>query len=850
LICCHDHAVAFCLNYLAVFKIFLYILLRLDLCNAICFYSGFAVTAPRSLLLMFLFVPLFLWWPCIIICALCTTNVKECPQNCTCLNYSVNCSELSLNKLPILPADIIALNASFNNLATICDHSLLALKRLQHLHLDYNNIHTLESNCFGSLSALQVLTLVKNKLRRIPKEAFVTLQQLRKLNLSRNRLRKIDWFSFKGLHKVQILHLERNALSSINDGAFGNLAQLLELYLNNNKLTSVGQTWLYGLEKLEKLILSSNSVSMIESKGWRFCQRLLILDLSKNRLSALNSNIFSYLQRLEKLDLSENAISRIDEKALSSLGNLEFLDLSSNELSDVFMSGQHIFLGLSKVKVLKLNNNKLRSLPNNVFRGLDQLTRLELLNNPIIIFAEDSIPRIETLEMIWLNSSDVLCNCKSKWLISFLQKATLIGEHLRMARCKYPPKHAGNLLISVPLDQLTCDVYWPKPEILEQPQAIIGLQGATVTFNCSAICTGGCNVLIYWSKNDQRLYSSTEEGISDRLENEGNRTWTSYLTIEAVDEPDSGFYRCHVINELTMTVSNHVSLTVQIPPFFTKRPENTVATVGGTIRLECAASGQPDPMIFWQKDGGHDFPAARERRFHVMPSDVVFFIVLAKYQDSGVYSCIANSTAGFAKAEARLTVLDRGALVMTSTDKAVDLGKTAVLQCDSQEDKIADGRAIIQWSHNGQPFKLDKRRFIAGRGQMLVIVEARASDQGIYTCELNGNVRRTLRLIVKELSNEASKKFHSKSKSDDAKDDGKKNDDNELSSTNVKNRRDNGFDMLSTAGIVIAVVVLCVVLTSFVWLCFIWRNRRPASVVVAIRPDPLELSAVSTDVGL
>ncbi|KRZ33587.1 Leucine-rich repeats and immunoglobulin-like domains protein 2 [Trichinella pseudospiralis] len=743
------------------------------------------------------------------------------------------------------------MNASFNNLATICDHSLLALKRLQHLHLDYNNIHALESNCFQSLSALQVLTLVKNKLRRIPKEAFITLQQLRKLNLSRNRLRKIDWFSFKGLHKVQILHLERNALSLINDGAFGNLAQLLELYLNNNKLTSVGQTWLYGLEKLEKLVLSSNSVSMIESKGWRFCQRLLILDLSKNRLSALDSNIFSYLQRLEKLDLSENAISRIDEKALSSLGNLEFLDLSNNQLSDVFMSGQHIFLRLSKLKVLKLNNNKLRSLPSNVFRGLDQLTRLELLNNPIIIFAEDSIPRIETLEIIALNSSDVLCNCKSKWLISFFQKTTLIDEHLLMARCKYPPKHAGNLLMSIPLDQLTCDVYWPKPEILEQPQAIIGLQGATVTFNCSAVCTGGCNVLIYWSKNDQRLYSSIEEGISDRLENEGNRTWTSYLTIEAVDEPDSGFYRCHVINELTMTVSNHVSLTVQIPPFFTKRPENTVATVGGTIRLECAASGQPDPMIFWQKDGGHDFPAARERRFHVMPSDVVFFIVLAKYQDSGVYSCIANSSAGFAKAEARLTVLDRSALVMTSTDKTVDLGKTAVLQCDSREDKIADGRTVIQWSHNGQPFKLDKRRFIAGRGHMLVIVEARAGDQGIYTCELNGNAR-TLRLIVKELSNEASKKFHSKSKSDDDKDDEKKNDDNnnELSSTNVKSRRENGFDILSTAGIVIVVVVLCVVLTSFVWLCFIWRNRRPASVVVAIRPDPLELSAVSTDIGL
>lgn len=78
---------------------------------------------------------------------------------------------------------------------------------------------------------------------------------------------------------------------------------------------------------------------------------------------------------------------------------------------------------------------------------------------------------------------------------------------------------------------------------------------------------------------------------------------------------------------------------------------------GATARLECAAVGHPSPQIAWQKDGGTDFPAARERRMHVMPEDDVFFIVDVKTEDIGVYSCTAQNTAGAISANATLTVL-------------------------------------------------------------------------------------------------------------------------------------------------------------------------------------------------
>lgn len=78
---------------------------------------------------------------------------------------------------------------------------------------------------------------------------------------------------------------------------------------------------------------------------------------------------------------------------------------------------------------------------------------------------------------------------------------------------------------------------------------------------------------------------------------------------------------------------------------------------GAMARLECAAEGHPAPQISWQKDGGTDFPAARERRMHVMPEDDVFFIANVKMEDMGTYSCLAQNIAGGLAASASLTVL-------------------------------------------------------------------------------------------------------------------------------------------------------------------------------------------------
>ncbi|KFD45324.1 hypothetical protein M514_13800 [Trichuris suis] len=753
------------------------------------------------------------------------TNASEqsCPNGCLCEWPSVvNCTHLSADNVLTLPSTTKILNISCNQLQSLCRLPLLGLQHVQSLYADSNAISAVQKECFENFTSLQELSLVKNKLRKISKEAFAPLSRLELLDLSRNRLRRIDWFSFKGLNNLRSLRLERNGLAVIHDGAFGTLDQLLELYLNNNRLITVGRGWLYGLERLNKLVLSNNAIERVDSEGWRFCMRLTTLDLSKNAIRSIDSKTFSYLESLQNLDLSSNSISQMHQKALSVLPNLKYLDLSYNKLSEVFMSGQHIFQGLSALKVLKLNGNQLRSLPANVFQGLSRLDHLQLLDNPIVVFSEDAISSIGIPAILLINSTKLLCNCKSKWLVVFVQKLDPSSPSTATT-CAYPTSLNGKTLTQLSIDLLTCDDFWPRPIIVDQPKAVTAIQGDTVAFNCSAQCAD-CSLLFYWSKNDVRLYPFRNNGLSTSVQRNATGSWIASLTVEAVDETDAGLYRCHAINELTVSLSDKVPLNVQIPPYFVKKPANVAVTVGGTLRMECAAAGSPTPSISWQKDGGENFPAAKERRMHVMPTDDVFVIVPVKETDSGLYACIAESTAGLTKVEVEVVVLDRKKAPSSMSDKTVSSGEMAVLECDH------DGSA--EWFHNGKPLRSGQRIFISRQGQMLVIIEANARDQGVYACRYKGGSR-SARLVVRD-----SQDANSKKKSGTTK-----NSNGAPVSPNIQ--RSKKFDLVGATGLVIVVIVLCIITTSSVSLCIIQRCRREPSLLVSFRQDPLEIAAVT-----
>lgn len=108
-------------------------------------------------------------------------------------------------------------------------------------------------------------------------------------------------------------------------------------------------------------------------------------------------------------------------------------------------------------------------------------------------------------------------------------------------------------------------------------------------------------------------------------------------------------------------------------PKFTKQPTNVTVQASSTVRLDCAVDGDPKPQIYWQFNFGNDFPAARERRMHVMPQDDAFFIVQTKASDQGVYTCTAENPAGIIRANATVQVCKYFASIWASNKSSARL---------------------------------------------------------------------------------------------------------------------------------------------------------------------------------
>ncbi|KAJ8245551.1 hypothetical protein GJAV_G00271950 [Gymnothorax javanicus] len=307
-----------------------------------------------------------------------------------------------------------------------------------------------------------------------------------------------------------------------------------------------------------------------------------------------------------------------------------------------------------------------------------------------------------------------------------------------------------------------------------------------------------------WKKDNEALTDGEVHNQAHMRALPGDVTeYTTTLRLRNVDFASEGRYQCVISNHFGSSYSSKAKLTVNMLPSFTKMPMDLTVRAGATARLECAAGGHPSPQIAWQKDGGTDFPAARERRMHVMPEDDVFFIVDVKTEDIGVYSCTAQNSAGAILANATLTVLETPSFLRPLADRTVGRGETAVLQC------IAGGSPTprLDWTKDDSPLLATERHFFAAGNQLLIIVDAAEGDAGRYTCEMSnplGTARGDVRLAVLPGPNC----------------------DPVQAGMGVGGGAGSDGDGWTTVGIVVIAVVCCVVGTSLVWVVIIYHTRR------------------------
>uniref|UniRef100_A0A8D1KJS0 Ig-like domain-containing protein n=1 Tax=Sus scrofa TaxID=9823 RepID=A0A8D1KJS0_PIG len=652
-------------------------------------------------------------------------------------------------------------------------------------NLASNRISTLESGAFDGLSrSLLTLRLSKNRITQLPVKAF-KLPRLTQLDLNRNRIRLIEGLTFQGLDSLEVLKLQRNNISKLTDGAFWGLARMHVLHLEFNSLAEVNSGSLYGLTALHQLHLSNNSISRINRDGWSFCQRLHELILSFNNLTRLDEESLADLSSLSILRLSHNSISHIAEGAFRGLKSLRVLELDHNEISGTIEDTSGAFTGLDSLSKLTLFGNKIKSVAKRAFSGLEGLEHLNLGENAIRSVQFDAFVKMKNLKELHISSDSFLCDCQLKWLPPWLLGRMLQG--FVTATCAHPESLKGQSIFSVPPESFVCDDL-PKPQIITQPETTTAVVGRDIRFTCSAASSSSSPMTFAWKKDSEVLANADMENFAHVRAQDGEvMEYTTILHLRRVTFGHEGRYQCVITNHFGSTYSHKARLTVNVLPSFTKMPHDIAIRTGTMARLECAATGHPNPQIAWQKDGGTDFPAARERRMHVMPDDDVFFITDVKVDDMGVYSCTAQNSAGSISANATLTVLETPSLAVPLEDRVVSVGETVALQCKA----TGSPPPRITWLKGGRPLSLTERHHFTPGNQLLVVQNVVAEDAGRYTCEMS-NALGTARA-------------HS-----------------QLSILPTPGCRKDG----TTVGIFTIAVVCSIVLTSLVWVCIIYQTRK------------------------
>ncbi|XP_037243223.1 leucine-rich repeats and immunoglobulin-like domains protein 1 isoform X1 [Falco rusticolus] len=677
------------------------------------------------------------------------------------------------------------LDLSFNDITEIRNGCFPQGLHIKELYLGSNRISTLEPGAFDSLSrSLLTLRLSKNRITQLPVKAF-RLPRLIQLELNRNRIRLIEGLTFQGLDSLEVLKLQRNNISKLTDGAFWGLAKMQVLHLEYNSLTEVNSGSLYGLSSLHQLHLSNNSISRINPDGWSFCQKLHELILSYNNLTRLDEGSLADLGGLHVLRLSHNSINHIAEGAFKGLKTLRVLELDHNDISGTIEDTNGAFAGLENLSKLTLFGNKIKSVAKKAFSGLEALEHLNLGDNAIRSIQADAFAKMKSLRQLHINSDSFLCDCQLKWLPQWLAEKEL--QSFVVATCAHPESLKSKSIFAIQPESFVCDDV-PKPQIIIQPETTVAVLGKDISFTCSAASSSSSPMMFAWKKDNEMLHNAEIENYAHVRAKDGEvMEYTTILHLRHVTFAHEGRYQCIITNHFGSTYSNKARLTVNVLPSFIKTPRNITRRTGTTARLECVAEGHPTPQIAWQKDGGTDFPAARERRMHVMPDDDVFFITDVKIEDMGVYSCTAQNSAGSVLANATLTVLETPSLIHPLEDHVVSVGETVALQCKA----TGSPSPRITWLKGDQPLMVTERHHFTSGNQLLIIRNVVLEDAGKYTCEMSNTL--------------GTERAHSHVSI--------------LQSLGCRKDR-------TTVGIITIAVVCSIVVTSLVWVCIIYQTRK------------------------
>uniref|UniRef100_A0A669BH85 Roundabout guidance receptor 1 n=1 Tax=Oreochromis niloticus TaxID=8128 RepID=A0A669BH85_ORENI len=284
-----------------------------------------------------------------------------------------------------------------------------------------------------------------------------------------------------------------------------------------------------------------------------------------------------------------------------------------------------------------------------------------------------------------------------------------------------------------------------RPTFVKRPSSVVVLAEESVEFSC--VVQGDPVPTVRWRRDDSDLPKGRFEILEDHT-----------LIVRQVTSADEGSYTCVVENMVGKSEAS-ATLTVHVPPAFAIRPRNQVVAVGRTVTFQCEATGNPQPAIFWQREGSESllFSYQPPQPFSRLSVSQMGSLTITNVQrtDGGFYSCQALNIAGSVITKALLEVTDSGSdhpppvIRQGPVNQTVSVDSTVTLGCQS----VGTPTPAVHWKKDGVVVSpVDSRMSLTETG-LLKIHYAKLGDTGFYTCiasNSNGEASRTAYLQVEE----------------------------------------------------------------------------------------------------
>lgn len=149
---------------------------------------------------------------------------------------------------------------------------------------------------------------------------------------------------------------------------------------------------------IQRLVIKNNKIKTIDS-SLQFYAELIYLDLSINHLFNIPARTFAHQKILEELHLNHNKIGSINNKTFIGLNSLTVLNLRGNFLDTI---GYGVFSTLSKLEELNLGQNRISRIEIGAFDSLTNLRVLVLDDNQLSMVPSPALAPLSNLAELFL----------------------------------------------------------------------------------------------------------------------------------------------------------------------------------------------------------------------------------------------------------------------------------------------------------------------------------------------------------------------------------------------------------------------------------------------------------------